>query len=232
MIVALVNLPLWPANGEALARGDLAWVRTVTRRMTVISVLTIVLPAIPLTLAGGPLLTAWLGMPLDVTGGLLFALAAWWILQSAVSPRFMVQNSVGVIRPQLLGWTLYLVISLPLKWFAADTLGLAAVPAVGAAVYAVTVLPSAIWGYRRALALSTPGAGIPPGRSRSTDAPARECANCRRCPQDGDGRCLGIPARTRRRRRAVPALHQQRHHVVEPVRRLAEGPDRPGLPAG
>ena len=34
LLVSLVNLPLWPANGEALARGDVAWVRRITARMT------------------------------------------------------------------------------------------------------------------------------------------------------------------------------------------------------
>src|SRR5690606_15807048 len=30
MLVALVNTPLWPLNGEGLARGDTAWVRRMT----------------------------------------------------------------------------------------------------------------------------------------------------------------------------------------------------------
>ncbi|WP_433131796.1 hypothetical protein ACQPWW_11280 [Micromonospora sp. CA-240977] len=38
-LVVLVNVPLWPANGEALAHGQVDWVRRTTRRMTVLSVL-------------------------------------------------------------------------------------------------------------------------------------------------------------------------------------------------
>jgi O-antigen/teichoic acid export membrane protein len=33
LCVTLVNLPLWPANAEALARGEVTWVRRSTRRM-------------------------------------------------------------------------------------------------------------------------------------------------------------------------------------------------------
>jgi O-antigen/teichoic acid export membrane protein len=169
ILVTLVNLPLWPANGEALARGDTAWVRTMTRRMTFGSTLCVLLPAIPFVLVGGSLLEAWLGTPLDASRGLLLALAAWWVLQAAISPRFMVQNSAGVIRPQLIGWSLYLVVSLPAKWFAAQTLGLVAVPAVGVALYAATVLPSAIKGYRQSIgSAATQGLAQPTSIDRST----------------------------------------------------------------
>lgn len=156
LLVSLVNLPLWPANGEALARGDVQWVQRVTRRMTVYSVLAVGVPGLCLVLAGDTLLSAWLGSDLDVSSMLMAGLALWWLMLASISPRFMVQNSVGVVAPQLVGWTVYLVVSVPLKVVAAQAIGLEGIVFAGVVPYALLVVPAAVWGYRRALT----GAGV------------------------------------------------------------------------
>nr|WP_236646951.1 oligosaccharide flippase family protein [Micromonospora acroterricola] len=150
-LVVLINVPLWPANGEALARGQLGWVRRTTRRMTVLSVLFAAVPAVSLVCFGDRLFAAWLPVPIDDDRWLLAGLAVWWIIQAALSPRFMVQNAAGVVVPQLVGWVAFLALSIPGKWYGARWFGAAAVPWVGAAGYALTVLPAALYGYRRTL---------------------------------------------------------------------------------
>jgi O-antigen/teichoic acid export membrane protein len=151
LLVTLVNLPLWPANGEALARGDVAWVRAVTRRMTLASGCAVLLPAVVLVLAGDLVLDVWVGGSVDTSPWLLVGLACWWLLLATASPRFMVQNAAGLVRPQLTGWVAFLVLSLPAKWVAAQHLGVAGIAFAGAAVYLVTVWPAADRGYRRTL---------------------------------------------------------------------------------
>ena len=151
LLVSMVNLPLWPANGEALARGDTDWVRRITARMTLASALTVAMPGLALVLAGDRFLSVWLGTDVGASRVLMAGLAAWWVMLAAISPRFMVQNSAGVVMPQLLGWSLYLLLSIPLKLWAAASFGVDAVPLVGVAVYALVVVPAAIWGYRRAM---------------------------------------------------------------------------------
>ncbi|MFG2009529.1 lipopolysaccharide biosynthesis protein [Micromonospora sp. NPDC048868] len=148
VLISLVNVPLWSANGDALARGELNWVRRTNRRMTIVSAGTGVTVGAGLVLAGGPLLETWAGI--RPAGGvwLLAGLAGWWTLLAAMSPCFMVQNAAGVVRPQLWGWTLYLTVSIPLKWYAADRYGVAAVPVTGTLVYLLTVVPGALYGYR------------------------------------------------------------------------------------
>ncbi|MEV6813687.1 oligosaccharide flippase family protein, partial [Micromonospora sp. NPDC051296] len=103
-LVVLVNVPLWPANGDALARGQLAWVRRMTRRMTMLSVLAAAVPSIVLVAVGDRIFAAWLSAPIGEDRLLLAGLAVWWLLQAALSPRFMVQNAAGVVGPQLVGW--------------------------------------------------------------------------------------------------------------------------------
>jgi O-antigen/teichoic acid export membrane protein len=151
-LVSLVNLPLWPAHGEALARGDLAWVRRTVRRMTWASLLAAAAVAAVLVATGDAVLRAWVSSTLDTDPWLLGGFALWWVMLATVSPVFMVQNGAGVVRPQLLGYSLYLVMSVPAKWYCAVRFGPTAIPYAGVAAYALTVLPTAVHGYRRALA--------------------------------------------------------------------------------
>ncbi|MEU6078099.1 lipopolysaccharide biosynthesis protein [Micromonospora sp. NPDC047074] len=155
LFVTLVNMPLWPANGEALARGDVSWVRRNTRRMIVLSVAAVAVPAGGLVLWGNDILQSWVRSPeLPPTPVAVFAaLATWSVLVASASPMFMVQNSIGLLRPQFAGWTAFLVFSVVLKITVARRLGLAGIASVGAASYALTVLPAALFGYRRTLSV-------------------------------------------------------------------------------
>lgn len=152
VLVSLVNVPLWPTAGDALARGDLAWVRKTTRTMTRVSFLAVSVPGAALILFGHSVMRAWIPQVDYFTSALAIGMTIWWASQSTISPRFMVQNSAAVLSPQLLGWSLFALISLPLKWYAAGRWGVAAVPIVGTAVYLTTVVPGGIVGYRRAMA--------------------------------------------------------------------------------
>lgn len=148
-LVSLVNAPLWPANAEALARGDWQWVSRVTQRMTLLSTLASALAGFVLVLAGGQLFEAWAGSDLEITRTLLVGAALYWTLVAALSPRFMVQNSVGVLLPQLSGWTSFLVVSVPLKFWVLSSATFQDLTLVSFAVALVTVLPGCLWGYSR-----------------------------------------------------------------------------------
>jgi O-antigen/teichoic acid export membrane protein len=156
LVATLVNLPLWSANGEALARGQIGWVRHTTRRMTFVSGGAVTLVALSLVVTGEALLSRWLGTALGADRWLLVGLASWWVVLATISPRFMVQNAAGIIWPQLLGWSLFLVVSVPAKWYGAKLFGATAIPYVGTASYLLTVVPLAVYGFRRALSASAP----------------------------------------------------------------------------
>ncbi|MFC8847547.1 MULTISPECIES: lipopolysaccharide biosynthesis protein [unclassified Micromonospora] len=151
MLVTVLNLPLWSANGDALARGDLDWIRRTVRRMVVLSLLVTVVPSVCLVVAGDWIFALWLPVPLDGNRWLLAGLALWFLLLGAFSALMMVQNAAGVIRPQVIGLVVYLVVAGVAKWHAAEAYGLAAIPFVSTVVYALTVLPAGLYGYRRTL---------------------------------------------------------------------------------
>lgn len=159
VIVSLVNVPLWPTAGEALARGDIAWVRRTTRVMTLVSFSAVAVPGTVLVIAGRRVMETWLPHVDYFTTALALGLTLWWLSQSTISPRFMVQNSAAILRPQLIGWSAFALISIPLKWYASGRWGIAAIPVVGATVYLATVVPSAMVGYRLAISSAKRGEG-------------------------------------------------------------------------
>ena len=156
LLINLVNLPLWPANAAALARGEHDWVRNMTRRMTLLSAAAVAVPGGTLTALGPDTVMPLLGAGEGTSRALFLGLTVWWTLVAAASPRFMVQNSRAVLVPQTVGWLSYLVLSVPLKAIAAGSVGLAAVPVVGAVLYAGLVWTASEVGYRRALVCDGP----------------------------------------------------------------------------
>ena len=151
MLVTVVNMPMWPACAAALARRDHQWVRRTAGRMARWSALTVGLGSLGMVVAGPVVMRDLLGVAVPVDRSLLAGFALWSVVLAALSARFMVQNAAGVVGPQLVGWSAYLLLSVPAKWFSARYLGVSTVPFAATATYLVTVLPGALVGYRRAM---------------------------------------------------------------------------------
>jgi O-antigen/teichoic acid export membrane protein len=163
-LVSLVNVPLWPVNAEAIERGDHRWIRRTTKRMTLVSATVTGGSALALIVLGREFFHRWTGEPLDVSRVLLLGFALYWTLIAALSPRFMVQNSVGILLPQLVGWCAFLLSSIPVKIYVLEHASMEWMPLAGFGLALVTVLPGCLAGYRKA---STAGTG---GRSMDVGA--------------------------------------------------------------
>jgi O-antigen/teichoic acid export membrane protein len=147
-LVSMVNAPLWPANAEAIAEGDWEWVERTTNRMTVASLCAIGTSSAALVLAGPGIFDLWAGKDLELDRTLLAGAALYWTLIATLSPRFMVQNSVGVLGHQLRGWTAYLVLSVPLKFWLLEQGLMQLLMSASFVVALATVLPGCLIGYR------------------------------------------------------------------------------------
>jgi hypothetical protein len=79
------------------------------------------------------------------------------VMLATMSPRFMVQNAAGIVRPQLIGYALYLILSVVAKWYGVKHLGITSIPYIGVAVFMLTTLPATLYGYRRALVTNQRG---------------------------------------------------------------------------
>lgn len=158
LVINLVNLPLWPANANAIAQGEVDWVRRTTLRMAVVSGGFVMLASAALLLFATPATHLLAQGEVEPDLRVFLALGAWWTVVAWTSPFMMVQNATGRLRWQLVGWLLFLAVSVPLKVIAIDQEGIWAGPAVGAVCYLAVVIPLNQIGYRRALKHSSAAA--------------------------------------------------------------------------
>lgn len=150
LVVSVFAAPLWPLIGEALSKGDIAWIRSITRKTAMLSTSLVAALAL-IGLIAGPLAIAWwLGGAIAPSHLLLAGFGLMGVLQSIASPWFMTQNAAGVLGPQTIGFALY-ALTLPVKWWVSSQWGVDWIALVGATGYAVFVLPSAYVGYRRTM---------------------------------------------------------------------------------
>ncbi len=95
-------LPLWPAYGEALARGDTAWAKRTVIRSTILATAVTLLVATPLVLFGKPIVRAWVGQEVQPSFGLLTALGCWTVLAAMGTSMSMFLNAANVIGLQVI----------------------------------------------------------------------------------------------------------------------------------
>ncbi|WP_188784739.1 lipopolysaccharide biosynthesis protein [Nocardioides phosphati] len=151
-IVSVAVLPMWPANAEALERGDVLWVRRTTRRMSLLSVAVVAAAGLLGAMVGGPVLEFLLGAGFHADRRVMLALTLMWAVVSATSPYLLVQNAAGMLVPQVLAWPVLLIAAVLVKYFVAVHVGLWAIALVGAGVHALVIGPIAVFGCRHVLA--------------------------------------------------------------------------------
>jgi O-antigen/teichoic acid export membrane protein len=93
--------PLWPAYGEAIARGDIAWIR----RTIVTSIATTEAIILPLALVclffGDELIGLWFRQPISLGFALLSGAAVWVVLEAIGSGLTVFLNGASVLRAQI-----------------------------------------------------------------------------------------------------------------------------------
>lgn len=101
ILANLVLLPLWPAYAEALARGDVAWMKATLRRSLLLALAVTVVPSAVLVILGQELVRWWVGPGLDPEPLLLAGLGIWAVLSTAGNAVAMLLNGASVVRFQI-----------------------------------------------------------------------------------------------------------------------------------
>ncbi len=115
LMITTLYLPLWSANGEALARRDHAWVRKSTRHMSLYGALAVAVVGGGMVLFGDLIIQLWMGRSFEGQLFVLALLAVTAVAMALASPVQMILNSVGSTRPQITAWGIFLVATVVAK---------------------------------------------------------------------------------------------------------------------
>lgn len=151
MALGMICTPMWSANGEALARGDVQWVRRTTRLIVGVTATMGLIGGVAIVLLGPSLFRFWLGESFGVSRMLLAGFAGREILFCILSPYFMVLNGAGRVWVQIRVFVVYTTVSVILKVVLAGVFGAVVVPWVMSVCYGAIVLPAVVGAARRVL---------------------------------------------------------------------------------
>jgi O-antigen/teichoic acid export membrane protein len=142
LIPAFIYQPLWSANGEALARGDLGWVFSTMKRAQRLGLILCSAAAVLMVGLGVPLVPFWLGPQVEVSYLTLSGLTAISVMFAFAGPMFMVLNSCGRVLPQIAIFSVFFLVSIAFKIGAIKYIGLWTIGWVGALLYlTIVVIP-------------------------------------------------------------------------------------------
>jgi O-antigen/teichoic acid export membrane protein len=136
---AVICLPLWAANGEAISRNDFKWVKMNTKRSAIISLIISVIVSVVFILLSKVMFRLWLGDQFHISYILLSGLLMLQIIQSFISPYFMVLNGAGKVRTQVVIFMIFTPIALVIKYLVAYYYGMSYISWVGSIIYLLIV---------------------------------------------------------------------------------------------
>jgi O-antigen/teichoic acid export membrane protein len=123
-LLAMIMMPLWPAYGEAITRGDRAWVLKTLRRSLMLG-LGISIPINAVLIAFGlQLVHGWVGPQISPPAALFWGLGIWGVLTGINWPFAMFLNGINAVRFQAVCAALMAVSSISLSIFLTRRIGL------------------------------------------------------------------------------------------------------------
>lgn len=123
LFMALV--PMWPAYTEALAKGDMGWVRRTLNKSLGLAVVVVGVSGLILVAVGAPLIRLWVRDPsFEVPTGLLVALAVWTLIQTVGGVWAALMNGLNLIRFQAACAVLTAVVAVAAKVLLAQRAGI------------------------------------------------------------------------------------------------------------
>lgn len=120
--------PLWPAYGEAIACGDLGWVKRTLLRSMAAAVLVAAFAAAVLVIFGPAILRFWVHRPIAPPFLLLLGLGLWSVMEAAGVSVSMFLNGANVVLPQVVIASVFAGGCLTLKIFLVRRFGMIGVP--------------------------------------------------------------------------------------------------------
>jgi O-antigen/teichoic acid export membrane protein len=114
-ILGMALMPLWPAYGEAISRGDHSWVRRILRRSFLISIGLAAAASTCLVLAGPRLMALWVGHAIEPLFLLMLGFGVWKVIEAGGNAIAMFLNGAHVVRVQVVVATITAIVVIVLK---------------------------------------------------------------------------------------------------------------------
>lgn len=140
----IVLTPLWPAYGEAIRRGDLAFVRRGVRMTIAIGCGCVIVCGVVLLFAGPLVFRLWTrDASVHISKSLILAMTATFVLRAWIESRSVALNSMGIFRPQIFIFGAQAVLNLALGLILARPFGVEGV----AWATPMSAMLTSVWGY-------------------------------------------------------------------------------------
>jgi O-antigen/teichoic acid export membrane protein len=133
-VASMFVFPLWPAYGEAFARGDSKWVKSTFLHSLGYSVLVFGPVVLGLAAFGKIIVRVWVGPQVHPTWTLLSGIAAYAILLIFYNPISTFLSGINKMKFQVVVWLLQGIMAAVLKVVMAKTFGITGV------IWAATVM--------------------------------------------------------------------------------------------
>jgi O-antigen/teichoic acid export membrane protein len=125
-LVSMVLMPLWPAYGESVARGDTAWaIRALKRSLIGVGTLTVT-TAVALTFSAKWIIALWVGNRFHQGLWLLGGMGVWMVVNAPAVVVSIFLNGLGRIRVQVVSAIAMAVSTLGIELLATPRFGLPA----------------------------------------------------------------------------------------------------------
>ena len=128
MMSGMLVAPLWPAYGEAISRGDVAWVRsTLVRSLLVVLVVVSTVSGV-LLIMSHKLIYWWVGARIHPPFLLLLGLAIWTVFNCCGDALASFLNGASIIRFQVVVASIFGIGCLALKIYFIQRYGIVSIP--------------------------------------------------------------------------------------------------------
>lgn len=142
LMITTLYLPLWAANGEALARGEIAWVHRSARRMSIYGALAVAIVGFSMAALGDQIVYLWMRRSFADQRLLLAVIAVLSVTMALASPFQMILSSQGATKPQILAWSMFAIVTLSAKALLVGPMTIWWAPMISALAYGLIILPA------------------------------------------------------------------------------------------
>jgi O-antigen/teichoic acid export membrane protein len=149
MLLSFVLAPLWPAYGEAIASGDIGWVRRTLHRSLVISAVTSLAASLALICLGQWILWIWVRGSVTASWMLLLGLGLWTVASSIGNALGSLMNNGRLIKFQSINAGVVAILAITAKIFGCWHYGIEGVIWAGTIAYVIVALLPSMWKVRR-----------------------------------------------------------------------------------